>query len=831
MRKGRLIGYLLAISILASLLGPVAGTGRALCSSPVAAETEHVYEVVVGPPKVFKHGEYDLVKLPWCSFTQAKGRPLLPIQVYFVLDPPGGIESLIVEPLEWKELSGTYNIPPASPPISNKTATVVPDPEVYSSSEPYPGVLFRLSERPHVWRGLRYRVLVLYPLQYVPAEKKLIFYEAFKIRIRYGPMGASKPIFRPVEPIFTGAVLPRVVNPDILSSCWVVESNASITYLIITREIFLDELQPFVELKEDLHHESVAITTVEWIARHCSGRDLPEKIRNYIRDMYEEHGIWYVLLFGDVDPTDIITHYELDQEWEVPTRYVYNPDMEYDEDTDTWMDPDAPILDDAFGPGAPLWLGNFTPTDLYYACLDGNWDDDGDRIFGEIEFYSDARVEEVDWAPDVYVGRIPVKTEDEATDVIQKLCNYFGAMGGRPRARHKYFLLLGAIMDEYTDAKDVKEYVKGYSEIDTVELYESGGGDGPLKYRDVIDAINEHNPILINCFSHGRINELVLSGGSKYMDEDALDELSGTTGFFIVAHSCFTGIFDLSSGLHATYTRCLGEELLLHPELGSAVAFIGFNRASWYKQGPECSCTLSGLHDILLWFYFFLLYDPHAEACGYVVPGMLLHETTRICAECEYEANKEDLFFFLATIERERYRKNYFSATLLGDPSLRIFGVHSVMDKLAKGIIKRLESIEVSGHRFIPHVRVDIYLRYPDPYTYAFKLVKLGSTMADEHGRVKAAVAIPESAPLGQADVILIDEYGNFAVAGHITVVSGEEQPPQPPSEAGGDADGDLWPDDLDPWPDNPWLPNLAIATIGVGIVATIALLLLRRKP
>jgi len=170
---------LMAVALLISLSVLISGLGGALAPGKSSAEGEHIYEICVGAPKVFKHGEYDIVKLPWGSLMGAVGKPMLPMQVWFVLEPPGGIESFKVEPLEWKELSGTYNIPPAPPPACRKgPREVQPDPEVYNSDQPYPGVLYSLSDMPITWRGLKYRLLVLYPLQYIPVEKKLRFYEA-----------------------------------------------------------------------------------------------------------------------------------------------------------------------------------------------------------------------------------------------------------------------------------------------------------------------------------------------------------------------------------------------------------------------------------------------------------------------------------------------------------------------------------------------------------------------------------------------------------------------------------------------------------------------------
>ncbi|HOT40975.1 MAG TPA: C25 family cysteine peptidase, partial [Candidatus Syntrophosphaera thermopropionivorans] len=46
------------------------------------------------------------------------------------------------------------------------------------------------------------------------------------------------------------------------------------------------------------------------------------------------------------------------------------------------------------------------PTDIYYSNLDGNWNADGDQIWGEIN-------DQVDYLPEVHIGRFPAETAIE----------------------------------------------------------------------------------------------------------------------------------------------------------------------------------------------------------------------------------------------------------------------------------------------------------------------------------------------------------------------------------------------------------------------------------
>ena len=64
------------------------------------------------------------------------------------------------------------------------------------------------------------------------------------------------------------------------------------------------------------------------------------------------------------------------------------------------------------------------PTDYFYADLTGNWDWDGDGYYGEWGDYTHGGG--VDFANEVYVGRIPVYGGDYATldGILQKTIDY-----------------------------------------------------------------------------------------------------------------------------------------------------------------------------------------------------------------------------------------------------------------------------------------------------------------------------------------------------------------------------------------------------------------------
>ncbi len=62
------------------------------------------------------------------------------------------------------------------------------------------------------------------------------------------------------------------------------------------------------------------------------------------------------------------------------------------------------------------------PTDAYFACLDGSWNRDGDKRWGEPT--DGDQGDEVDLLAEVWVGRAPVDTPDEAASFVEKTIRY-----------------------------------------------------------------------------------------------------------------------------------------------------------------------------------------------------------------------------------------------------------------------------------------------------------------------------------------------------------------------------------------------------------------------
>ncbi|HSG29187.1 MAG TPA: C25 family cysteine peptidase, partial [Candidatus Krumholzibacterium sp.] len=160
-------------------------------------------------------------------------------------------------------------------------------------------------------------------------------------------------------------------------------------YLIVTSEA----LEPsFVPLRDFYNRRGLKtrILTTEDIDAWFRGRDLCEKVRTAIVHHYSDYGIEYVLLGGDVDV--------------VPYRgFTCTVDSEGE------LQPDEELP-------ATVRIDNRIPSDIYFSNLDGDWNDDGDILWGEPG--------EEDLYSEIAVGRACVSTPGEAAIFVHKTTMY-----------------------------------------------------------------------------------------------------------------------------------------------------------------------------------------------------------------------------------------------------------------------------------------------------------------------------------------------------------------------------------------------------------------------
>ena len=168
--------------------------------------------------------------------------------------------------------------------------------------------------------------------------------------------------------------------------------------LIITRDIFADSFSEFIEWKNSMGFE-VYVVTAEWIQENVDGNDLRIQIRNCIRQHYYDLGVKYVMLVGDsVDTTPeeaMATIPQLSEDWNLPIACYLRESYEgeYEDENKT--------------------TSVYQCTNLFYSDLSNKTLYTlEDMKYGYVGDYG------------VYVGIVPVRTEIELQNILEKTMNY-----------------------------------------------------------------------------------------------------------------------------------------------------------------------------------------------------------------------------------------------------------------------------------------------------------------------------------------------------------------------------------------------------------------------
>lgn len=230
-------------------------------------------------------------------------------------------------------------------------------------------------------------------MRYIPKLGKLYFCPNIVLKIK---LAKSKAPFHILHHFYRGLPEDRerikrdVINPEVIEtypSSSKSSRGESYKYAIITNDSLMN-LSGSYTFSDLINHKkskgiTATMTSTAWIYENFSGEDNQEKIRNFIKYTYENWETDYILLGGD---TSII-----------PYRGLY---AQAEDKVDSNI-----------------------PADLYYACLNGNFNNDGDDKWGESNDGEGGG--DVDLIAEVYVGRAPVETFQEVSNFVKKT-NWIG---------------------------------------------------------------------------------------------------------------------------------------------------------------------------------------------------------------------------------------------------------------------------------------------------------------------------------------------------------------------------------------------------------------------
>ena len=367
---------------------------------------------------------FDVVAMEGFASTTSSGDPMLVHRVYNILVPPeavGAELSMEILSADLQVLEGTYEIGPVGPlaPAGDelvgvawaeywglgKTISDGRNLAVYGRDENYPepfAVLLPYSEM-RKWKFAR---VDFFPLQYNPVSKKLTLIKSCVVEISY----RASP--QPMDKALAADAVMDEVAPQLFDNyedgrLWYLgaegdrleaRAEGAYDYVIITTGAIVagsEKLDDFIAHKERIGYSVLVVTESDFLPLTGQApNNRAEKIRQWLKDNYASLGIKYVLLIGDPRPFE-------SGEGDIPMKMCWPRyhESNYKE----------------------------APTDYFYADLTGNWDKNGDKIYGQWGSGKDYPVPGgVDFTPEVYVGRIPVYNADYAAldSILQKIISY-----------------------------------------------------------------------------------------------------------------------------------------------------------------------------------------------------------------------------------------------------------------------------------------------------------------------------------------------------------------------------------------------------------------------
>ena len=430
------------------------------------------------------------------------------------------------------------------------------------------------------------------PVRYDPLTRRLSYYRDFTVRVELMPAECR---FLPAVSAHS-RVAGMVDNPQALQDYTRNESRTdSCQYLVVAPEEMSVYFQQLVDWRNSFGMRS-QLVTIEEILANWDGVDDAERLRNFLIAEYQEQGFRYLLLGGDIE--------------QVPYRGLFVHTWEYDDDL---------------------------PSDLYFAALDGNWDENQNGIWGEEG--------EEDWLPELAVGRASVSTIAEAANFVNKQIDYQSSPVSSDLSR---YLMIGEQLDSYPtwggDCKDEIRFGATTHNLTTVGL--PANLEVELLYDresswTIADLFNQldQGVNLINHLGHCSTGTLLRMHASDVNTTNLT--ANGFEHNFHIGYSqgCHAGAFDSND--------CIMERVT-NLATGFA-AFIGNSRYGWYWSG-----STGGASQLYDREFFDAIFGE-----GISILGEALQDS------------REDLVAW--AINDGHMRWVYYEMNLFGDPALQLW--------------------------------------------------------------------------------------------------------------------------------------------------------------
>lgn len=492
-------------------------------------------------PTVHPLQGYEQIQFDGCMQSAKAGQPSLPWQQVSLILPEGQeAESIEVYLTDFRDLAGVHELFPYQPSrrySDPERHDFLKDEALYASKSVYPSeTKGRLTTQ--YLNGVGFAFSSFSPVQYEPATGHVRYAATATVVVRTKASRVDHHRKLWLTPSHRNRVERLAQNPEMLQAYQSRGREISgYELLVITTAPYVSQFDSYVDFYQ-ARGLRTRVVCVDDIYNTMQGSDYAEKIRNYIIQEYEDNGILMVNLGGDVP--------------DIPYRGFY-----------------CHVTS-----GGGNQEDNGLPADLYYAALDGTWNDNNNNRWGEIG--------EDDLLPEIGVGRMCFSNQNEFDNMMHKSMTYqrepvLGEfrkviMGGEhlyddPMSNGSQYLEL--LIGERSD--------NGYTTIGIPEDYEftrlyeeQGNWSGSL----LRNAINQGTQYVHH---DGHANTTYVAG---WYNSDITDaNFSGANGVdhnytFFHSSGCICGDFT---------ETCIMEKMTKIANF--AVATIGNSRYGWFNEG------------------------------------------------------------------------------------------------------------------------------------------------------------------------------------------------------------------------------------------------------
>lgn len=446
----------------------------------------------------FSIGErgYDSVRMSGLENISVVGAPQVPVKLINLIIPPGMDVDNISIVSNTQTLSESYNLIPVQPQIPTSEdwqpgPFIEPD-STYYNMPIYPPTSVEVLNYGYFDGNARIATIAIYPLQYMPQSKQIVLNSSigFNLSFKASSQMAVYPSKRTsyLQEKYNALLSNIVENPNDIQMYYsqppaIDLSPTEADYVIVAPAELIPYFNDFMLWKAAKGLNIYAKSIEDIIAQYPDGDqvvpgglgidDDAGSIRQYLFDQYSQHGLVYALLVGD--------------NTNFPIRYGCARDNNNND------------------------LNYVVPTDLYFSDLTGNWNVDGDGLFGE------PTDDSPDCVGEIFVGRLLVPSlAQNGGQFIENWTEKLITYEGNPGYGDDLYLTnaVYAVADQLVDSSYVPDQISllssnGFQVTHMVESPQYGPLGTPTGAQ-VIDQIN-HGTGIISVYAHGSFSDMAVS--------------------------------------------------------------------------------------------------------------------------------------------------------------------------------------------------------------------------------------------------------------------------------------------------------------------------------